>query len=602
MKSGNVTELGDDFDLQIRKGRWVVDFWSDWCVSPNSSIYLNPLNSKLASEIKVDDNIISFDNGLVRDKIIKTKISGKLGHCKRIITSSGRTLEVTDDHSFFSNGGWIDACKLKVNDKIAILPVVDPVDFNGEEEILLDENDFNPFREDYKNLDNYLEELKRRGLLPLKKNSPKLPILSRFVGALFSDGSLYNGKKNNYREISFSLGQKQDVDEIVYDLHSLGFDKTHEDEKSTGHVINGRSFFMHTFRVKCLSTALYLLFRALGVPEGNKTNVSYILPKWIKNGGLLIKREFLSAYLGGDGPKVNIIVEPRKDKNPYNGVKINDIEFHKRADLTDSGISLANDIADLLKEFNIELGSIFYELNDYKRKDGSTVSIIHVKIKSNFNNAFILTQKLGYAYCWQKQLSGMYAGEFIREILLRRKKWHGTYEEVINSYRGGISSKEIAKKLGLDEITVYNWTNKNVKPTIKRHNIKYDSWLMEASSGLKDGFIWSNIEKIEEINLPKVSVMTTEKTHNFIANGFLVHNCNPCKIMDPHFKEAAKELKGKVNFGKVDVESNHELSSRFEVMGIPTTIFFEDGEIVNRVVGAIDKENIIKLVRDSFNL
>ena len=78
--------------------------------------------------------------------------------------------------------------------------------------------------------------------------------------------------------------------------------------------------------------------------------------------------------------------------------------------------------------------------------------------------------------------------------------------------------------------------------------------------------------------------------------------CNPCKVMDPHFKEAAKELKGKVNFGKVDVESNQELSSRFEVMGIPTTIFFLDGEIVNRTVGAIDKENLIKLVRDSFNL
>ena len=44
-----------------------------------------------------------------------------------------------------------------------------------------------------------------------------------------------------------------------------------------------------------------------------------------------IKKEFLSAYLGGDGPRVAIKVMPSKgNKEPYNAVRINDIEFRKR--------------------------------------------------------------------------------------------------------------------------------------------------------------------------------------------------------------------------------------------------------------------------------
>lgn|SRR3989344_1321762 len=78
--------------------------------------------------------------------------------------------------------------------------------------------------------------------------------------------------------------------------------------------------------------------------------------------------------------------------------------------------------------------------------------------------------------------------------------------------------------------------------------------------------------------------------------------CNPCKIMASHFAEAAKEFVGEVKFAKVDVESNQDLASKFDVMSIPTIIFFEDGELVNRSVGAMDKESVIKLVMDSFKL
>ena len=76
--------------------------------------------------------------------------------------------------------------------------------------------------------------------------------------------------------------------------------------------------------------------------------------------------------------------------------------------------------------------------------------------------------------------------------------------------------------------------------------------------------------------------------------------CGPCKIIAPLFDAAAKEMHGKVSFGKVDVDSESALAERFEVMSIPTLAFFKDGEMVNRTVGALTTKEILKMVEDSF--
>jgi len=77
--------------------------------------------------------------------------------------------------------------------------------------------------------------------------------------------------------------------------------------------------------------------------------------------------------------------------------------------------------------------------------------------------------------------------------------------------------------------------------------------------------------------------------------------CGPCKVMAPHFEAAAKELKGKVNFAKVNVDENHEIANRFHVMSIPTILFMQDGEVVHAAVGAMNKGQILELVDNSFS-
>ena len=76
--------------------------------------------------------------------------------------------------------------------------------------------------------------------------------------------------------------------------------------------------------------------------------------------------------------------------------------------------------------------------------------------------------------------------------------------------------------------------------------------------------------------------------------------CGPCKIMKPHFEATAREFKGKVNFAEVNVDENYKIANKFDIMSIPTTILFNDGEIVHATTGALNKSQIINLVNEMF--
>jgi thioredoxin 1 len=66
--------------------------------------------------------------------------------------------------------------------------------------------------------------------------------------------------------------------------------------------------------------------------------------------------------------------------------------------------------------------------------------------------------------------------------------------------------------------------------------------------------------------------------------------CGPCKMMAPIFAEVEKDYEGKVEFKKVDVETNPAEAGKYGVMGIPTFVLLKDGEEVARKVGAMPKD------------
>ena len=73
--------------------------------------------------------------------------------------------------------------------------------------------------------------------------------------------------------------------------------------------------------------------------------------------------------------------------------------------------------------------------------------------------------------------------------------------------------------------------------------------------------------------------------------------CGPCRMVSPIVDEIAAENPDK-KVGKVNVDEEPELASKFDVMSIPTLLVFEDGELVNRAVGARPKEMILDLFEE----
>ncbi len=66
--------------------------------------------------------------------------------------------------------------------------------------------------------------------------------------------------------------------------------------------------------------------------------------------------------------------------------------------------------------------------------------------------------------------------------------------------------------------------------------------------------------------------------------------CGPCRMVGPIVEELGKEYEGKVSVGKVDVDSNPGVSAKFGIRNIPTILFFKNGEIVDKQVGAVPKQ------------
>ena len=68
--------------------------------------------------------------------------------------------------------------------------------------------------------------------------------------------------------------------------------------------------------------------------------------------------------------------------------------------------------------------------------------------------------------------------------------------------------------------------------------------------------------------------------------------CGPCQIMGPIIEELAEEVKDKYKVGKLNVDENREMASKYGVMSIPTMIIFKDGKEVKQLVGVQSKDNL----------
>jgi len=61
--------------------------------------------------------------------------------------------------------------------------------------------------------------------------------------------------------------------------------------------------------------------------------------------------------------------------------------------------------------------------------------------------------------------------------------------------------------------------------------------------------------------------------------------CGPCRMLAPVLEQVEKEIQGKAEIGKVDIDEAQKVASNFQITSVPTLILFKDGKEVNRLVG-----------------
>jgi len=91
--------------------------------------------------------------------------------------------------------------------------------------------------------------------------------------------------------------------------------------------------------------------------------------------------------------------------------------------------------------------------------------------------------------------------------------------------------------------------------------------------------------EITDTNFDEIVLKSTKP----VIVDFWAEWCGPCRVVGPVVEELAKEYDGKAVIGKLNVDNNPEVSTKFGIRSIPTILFFKGGQLVDRQVGAVPK-------------
>lgn len=518
-----------------------ADAYIDACVSPDTIILTEDSETLTIADLEKcwqHHRVLGFyektkslsDFDIERYMKLNPKKIGR--HVFKLTAESGRHICATDDHRFYTPRGWVPLNQLKSNDRVAVYPLRELTPLAYQEQTLITEEDIwtilnnllserskRPHSRYRYNRQQYfevmklgkggltyrkiseetglplrtvrrwlgerkvpytvknpsIEKLKKMGLLPLTTKHEKIDAIMRLLGGVFGDGCLYALKKKWYAKGAvFMCEISGGVEEVESDLRSLGFNFIREGRERIG-FINGRRFRQKCKMVMCNSLSLWLLLYALGAPSGVKTDITYEIPRWLLAAPPRLQREFLSTMLGGD------LVMPRVSDVSPKSFSMPDIRFNKLESLVHNGRKLADQIATLLGNLGVTVSSISIKPAGVRRKDGAKTVCIRLMISNSRKNLHNLFHKVGIKYCTGKKNLGLLIAEYQKLKL--------------NQPIGKI-------------------------PTFKK-------WVRNATFRLgNSGLVWERVQSIVSVQCSDVRDITVSKVHNFIANGFLTHNCD----------------------------------------------------------------------------
>jgi len=95
--------------------------------------------------------------------------------------------------------------------------------------------------------------------------------------------------------------------------------------------------------------------------------------------------------------------------------------------------------------------------------------------------------------------------------------------------------------------------------------------------------------EVNDSNFDEVVIKSTKP----VVVDFWAEWCGPCRMIAPMIEEISKEFEGKAIVAKCDVDSSPGVASRFGIRNIPTVLFFKDGKVADKQVGAVPKASFV---------
>ncbi len=453
-------------------------------------------------------------------------------------TETGRSLIASGDHPVYTHDGIKDARELAVGDYALVLPV-HPVERGTSSSMILNERGLVSGIPASSKKERTIDELKRRGLLPLRYDNPRLPEIVRIVGHLFGDGCLsYSKAGSGMGGKIVASGDPKDLVSIASDFAKLGFSMSptyHGSSISVVHSAAGNRQISGSYDIQsCSSIVLFSFLSALGVPVGEKADREFRVPAWIRTGPAWVKRMFLASYFGSE------LDEPRvKGSTFYQPT----LSLSKTQRTLESGLQFVEDLRTMLSEFGVSISSVRVRPSVFRRS-GDQSQKITLSIASNMTNLVSLFSRVGYIYQSERESMALYAAQYLTLQLSRIQKTKEAHlKAVLLRKESKMSYRTIAEALNKEGYTwitkdnVNRWLWHGVKnPSLLGTTSKKDAfneWVKVATRNLpKVGLVWERIVSVspakEDVALQDITV---RRSHNFFANGILTGNCVRVQIV-----------------------------------------------------------------------
>lgn len=491
------------------------------CIERNEPVLMFDGSSKPIGNIKIGDEVITFNPETQQQsvsKIVHTYSAPTEKKMYELTTFSGRKIKATYDHKFMTSEGWVPIEDINPDETLVGISLEpSPIPFTRQNRVWLDEDQFKKRCQKYSIrsgiIEKHIQELKELNLLPLRDTDDRLYILARLFGFCLTDGSVF--VTNGVPRISIDFGKEYSASLFEQDLSRLGIPKV---------SVRYYEKVLHENTLKAWkvehSRYISSLLIALGFRPGKKTTGKYpVLQPWIMDGNMLTKREFLSAFQGGDGCRIRwnrtkvgfgfVIAETSKQS----------CNKHRK-----SLENMMTQIVLLLREFNIEVGDAISK--EYKKaEDRVTVSY---KISNSQDNLIRYFDQIGYRYDVDKISSSGITVEYIKLLNSIREERQVLANKVKKMYSDGENPSEIAEVLGKDIKEVRNIYHSRYKtvgiPKLKDTQWSVESWVKQVQ--VKETTLFMPIKAKKCIKSTIIADITTESSnHSFIAgNGFCVHN------------------------------------------------------------------------------